>query len=895
MWDDGRVAAERCELWGKLGRDGRGWYPLEAHLGDTAAAAGVLWDRWLAPNLRGLFTEMLGGGARERFALVAAAHDIGKANPLFQLQLGVDRVPDEARKVLSRHQARLEKGGFPVPGLVAVRGVKGAAAGARHEVFSQYLAEGLGFPGWAAAALGGHHGRYPRVFDDPFGSGRHLGVCGGGWGDAAGGLVDELRAVLGVSGEWPPLGGGLVPGVVAVSGAVSLADWLASADESVAAGRVAWADCAGDLGRFVEARRVWFEDRLAGMVGVADTPAGPFGEVFGFEPNGTQRAVAACGDAELVVVMSPMGDGKTEAALARHQRLGRGLYFGLPTMATADAMFARVQRFFQGHGQAGVLAHSRAMLNSFYDAPAAEVMFPEGVYDDDGAVGLTPGDWFRGRHRALLAPVAVGTCDQALAASLPHRWVTMRLLGLANKHLVLDEVHTYDAYQDELLAALLGWMGVCGAPVTLLSATLPQDRLRQYLDAWGRGRTRFAGTCALGVPAGYPSVVHASVAADGGVVAGVERVGEVRGRVLPLTVASVPGGGPVRGAGGEARAAAIAELVGGRWAPGRSVGVICNTVDGSIAAAEAIEARLGAAAEVVVVHSRMLYRDRRRVEERVVAELGRGGAGGLVVVGTQVLEASLDVDFDVLVTELAPAAALLQRSGRLWRHSTQDAGGGWGHPAGRAASRPGRPELVVVCPEEPVSDMLPYTAVELNRARGELEAGEWSVPEGLQGIVDRCWVTLEDLVNDPSPELEQHLSRDARRALAAGNVRLDWAALAKGGLGRLPGVTETDMVDESARTRLVESPTATVVIVGPGAYDGPLPVGPVGLEEARKLLECSLPVSGRARQAVLKATTTDLSPAHPLLRGVSAVTTESLTAGQLELDPRFGLRWAPGR
>ena len=126
-------------------------------------------------------------------------------------------------------------------------------------------------------------------------------------------------------------------------------------------------------------------------------------------------------------------------------------------------------------------------------------------------------------------------------------------------------------------------------------------------------------------------------------------------------------------------------------------------------------------------------------------------------------------------------------------------------------------------------------------------------------------------------------------------MRLDWAALAKGGLGRLPGVTETDMVDESARTRLVESPTATVVIVGPGAYDGPLPVGPVGLEEARKLLECSLPVSGRARQAVLKATTTDLSGAHPLLRGVSAVPAESLTAGQLELDPRFGLRWAPGR
>jgi CRISPR-associated endonuclease/helicase Cas3 len=864
----------RCELWGKLGRDGSGWYPLEAHLADTAASALALWDFWFAPNLRQLFSELLGEQPRERFAFIAAAHDIGKANPLFQTQ--TERV-DDVPEILDHHQQELKTRGYAIPSLLAVGQVRSSNAGPRHEVFTRFLMDGAGYPEWVGAALGGHHGQYP-VADGDIGSkanGKaHQALCAGQWSLHSREILNELRDALGLHGDIPRLATNLVPAVVAVTGAVALADWLASDENAVESGREIW-DKTKPLAGYLSSQFRWFSQHLQGTLGRSSTPDGSFADLFGFaSPNGTQQAVINAGDSPLVIVMSPMGEGKTEAALARHQTLDRGLFFGLPTMATADAMFNRVRRFYSGSDrQAGSLSHSRGFLNSYYELGEISPLGSAGSDDQ----GLGPAAWFRGRHRGLLAPVTVGTCDQALAASLPHKWVAMRLLGLANKHVVLDEVHSYDPYQDELLCTLLRWFGVCDTPVTLLSATLPRVRVDRYLEAWGAGHYRFDGTIVRVDGLEYPAVISANVGPGARTSVASAPIMNVRNRSIAIHSVSTPS---ERGAS----ASELARIALVDWSPGLSTAVIANTVTACIKSAQEI-AETGA--QTLVVHSRMTARMRRTVEQEVTSRFGRGGPGGGIVIATQILESSLDVDFDRMVTELAPAPSLLQRSGRIWRHSTFE-GRAWVHPELREANRPVVPCLTVIHPEGQIKrgSALPYTVAELERTRTNLLGREnWVIPDDLQALVDSCVIQWSDLL-DGGLGIEEHLAGEAMVSLAARNKRIDWNALADE-LGRLPGVTTPDSIDESMATRLGLN-SATIIAVGTHGCPAAILEPAAGRVDLHQILDHSLPVNGALIDKVARGPGSwDLSELHPMLGGIRAVDLDAHPTHIL--DPKFGL------
>jgi CRISPR-associated endonuclease/helicase Cas3 len=876
-----------CELWGKLGADGSAWYPLEAHLADTAAASLGLWDLWLAPNLKHLFTELLGEQPREQFALIAAAHDIGKANPIFQTQTqtGSRPVGGQARERLERHADDLRSSGYPTPSILKVDQLD-SSGGGRHEVFSQFVSVEAGLPEWVGFALGGHHGRYHRVLQMSGGvtpGAAHRSVCAGNWLRDSREILENLRSALGVSSEIPAIPERMVPSIVAVTGAIALADWLASDESSIEHGRATWTSTP-DLQQYVQLRSGWFAERLPRMIGTHQTPAGSMRETFGFEsPNGTQQAVASTGDSEFMVVMSPMGEGKTEAALMRHQVLGRALFFGLPTMATADAMFDRIRRFYRGApAQAAVLAHSRAVLNSFYSSSDTEPIRSLGS-DDPGS--LSPGDWFRGRHRSLLAPVTVGTCDQALAASLPHKWVAMRLLGLANKHVILDEVHSYDAYQDELLCTLLTWLGLCAAPVTLLSATLPEVRVRRYLSEWSRGRTRFSGRPLPEIRLVYPGVLAASGAgpffASQQIDAVVMPVDGVRGRAIDVSVIRFSSTVP------KAAAESIAEFVKSQWSDGRSVAAIVNTVNLCVDVGRRL---LEAHVPVKVLHSRMTASQRKRIEEDLQRSNGRNGPGGSVVVATQIIESSLDVDFDVIATQLSPAASLLQRTGRLWRHSHQGDDGDWIHPTQRSEHRPAAPEMVIFVDESGPTfrNSLPYTVAELRRTSAELlTRRQWRIPGDLQTFVDASTIQFSDLAREISDEELAHLTEEARKSLQAEQRQINWKALADE-FAALPNVTSHDSIDESRQTRLQDLPSATIVALGTHGYRRQLPDSKCSLASSQDLLEHTVPVTG-----VLVATlaghpnSVDLTDRHPLLRGVRALDIDALE--DFELHPVLGL------
>ncbi len=340
----------------------------------------------------------------------------------------------------------------------------------------------------------------------------------------------------------------------------------------------------------------------------------------------------------LAVIEEETGAGKTEAAMLLAQRMllddkAQGIFMALPTMATSDAMFKRARetigRLFTT-APSLTLAHGRAGLSADYaDLRGACAMRTEDV---------TCTDWLADdRRRALLADVGVGTIDQALLSAVPTRFNTLRHFGLSSKLLIVDEVHEMgDPYMSRLLEELLRMHRAAGGSAILLTATLPLAQRRKLMEIYGAAPSTDAYPC-LSLSSGDVETPP-QVAAPKGDVA-VQRIDAATAL-------------DVLAAGASAGAACI-------W--------VRNAVDEAIAAVEALRAR-GIAADLL--HARFTLEDRKRIENCQVARFGKDGEGraGRVLVATQVVESSLDLDFDVMVSDLAPMASLIQRAGRLWRH-----------------------------------------------------------------------------------------------------------------------------------------------------------------------------------------------------------------------------------
>lgn len=343
----------------------------------------------------------------------------------------------------------------------------------------------------------------------------------------------------------------------------------------------------------------------------------------------------------LAIIEDETGAGKTEAALMLAQRMlnagkGQGLFFALPTMATADAMFSRVSRsigkmFLQKPSV--TLAHGRAGLSEEYrDIQAGRPNAPEDV---------SCTEWLAdSRRRALLANVGVGTIDQALLSVLPVKFQALRHYGLSSKILIVDEVHELgEPYIAEVLGAVLKLHRAAGGSAILLTATLPM-KLRQRLLA------TYSGDDAL--DRAYPALT----VARGTQVRDLPQVTGPKGSVKVERLAT--------------QAEAVS-LIKEKSAAGAACVWIRNSVDDAISAVEALRA---GGLDADLLHARYAMGDRKRIERAMRERFGKSGRGreGRILVGTQVLEASLDLDFDLMVSDLAPMAGLVQRVGRLWRH-----------------------------------------------------------------------------------------------------------------------------------------------------------------------------------------------------------------------------------
>jgi CRISPR-associated endonuclease/helicase Cas3 len=376
---------------------------------------------------------------------------------------------------------------------------------------------------------------------------------------------------------------------------------------------------------------------------------------------------------QLLVIEEVTGGGKTEAALTLAHRLlaageATGLYLGLPTMATANAMMHRVEAvcdrlFAEGAEPSLVLAHAQRHLFLPLEETATDAPYgPDGPGDRTGSLRCAA--WLADSHKkALLAQLGVGTIDQGLVAVLPHRHQSLRLWGLAGKVLLVDEVHACDSYMRGLLCELLRFHAAFGGSALLLSATLPRGQRRELLRAFAAGAGLPPPEPACGA---YPLLTHLSAAGCREIPVAARAAASRRTTVRPL------------------RSLEDAETVLMQTVEaGGCAAWVRNTVADALAAYLSLQARLGPE-RVSLFHSRFTAGDRTEIETDVLRRFGpESGAAerrGRVLVATQVIEQSLDLDFDVLVSDLAPVDLLIQRAGRLRRHRRTREGDRTGGP-----------------------------------------------------------------------------------------------------------------------------------------------------------------------------------------------------------------------
>jgi len=369
---------------------------------------------------------------------------------------------------------------------------------------------------------------------------------------------------------------------------------------------------------------------------------------------------------QLFILEDLTGSGKTEAALMlTHRLMARGqvsgLYYGLPTMATANAMYGRVgkcyDKFFeQGTFPSLILAHGARNLSKQFRQSVFEAGKADKDYDDeDSSATARCRSWLAdNRKKALLAQVGVGTIDQALLSILYSKHQSLRLLGLFGKVLIVDEVHAHDDYMHSLLKNLLNFHAAGGGSAILLSATLPQKMRQELVDAFAQGSGQLKTICHS---AEYPLLTH---------------VCRSKFKEIPVEKNSTTRQVNVRYM--EDMNLVISFLLETAQS-GHCACWIRNTVKD---AREGLQQIRNALAENALLpenanlfHARFAMGDRLKIENQVLAnfdEQSGDNRKGKILIATQVVEQSLDLDFDEMVTDLVPMDSLIQRSGRLQRH-----------------------------------------------------------------------------------------------------------------------------------------------------------------------------------------------------------------------------------
>ncbi len=676
----------------------------------------------VAEALVGLLSSPLRNLLPQSAPALAALHDIGKVSPGFQAKC------EAWLAERTRRDAALREGW--------------SCHEADHAKISQFtvqeLLAGSGAQAWAAA-VGAHHGRL---------KGERVRECEPWWEEERIRLAGELIEEFGVLP-------GALPSEAALwflAGLITVSDWIGSDERYFRQNSTGAIHQKRRDAELALAAIHWkaFEARQG--LGFADC----FPEIT--TANALQlAAVEVIQEPGVYLIEAPMGSGKTEAALGAAYKLiaskqASGLYFALPTRAASSRIHLRIQPFLENISadQASVrLAHGASWLVE--SNPPAQLS-PAIASDKEARDHARSGSsWFGSAKRALLEPFGVGTVDQALLGVVAAKHFFVRQFSLAGKVVVLDEVHSYDVYTGTLIEKLIKRLRELQCTVIILTATLTETRRRELLQV---------GDAELS-SAAYPRI------------SGLGRSLAERACQPPpskaVQIRNISGGPPV-------------EEVIDRASKGDCVLWIRNTVDDAQETYRGLQsARVEGGPEVAVLHSRFPFFRREQLESEWMTRLGRDATqrpAGCVLVSTQIAEQSVDIDADLLVTDLAPTDMLLQRLGRLWRHSRTARSclqpEGWIRTprlTGSAIRGAGVEELLQALGKS-ARIYAPYVLLRSLEQWRDLQS--ISLPDGIRAILEATyahpaqdepasWVELRK-------QLEQRKEKLTRLALTASNV-----------------------------------------------------------------------------------------------------------------------------
>lgn len=638
------------------------WLPLAWHLKDTAEVMRYLLHHWV-PNA---FYAEIGftdkTAARKIAVFLAAGHDTGKAVPSFQGRI-TRNLPDIRDTLFDQNlyfkdQYQNEKD-------------------LKHAHMGAVLLRSMGVPDSVAVVVGAHHGK-PESDDMGYEPLQEMqvnksayGYQSEEWQYAQHTIVQAALAEAGYE-SLEELHDLSQEAQMLLTGLLIMADWLAS--NSIYFPLIPTDTLPTDYDRS-RAENGLSKIHLPEPYMVSDYWKDPgfFRDRFGFVPNSIQRAIIQKAEAMespgLMILEAPMGEGKTEAALAAAEILMNrfelgGIAFFLPSQATSNAMLDRILEWIQSQPDADQvsleLSHSNANLNHTFrelregcvqtQEDESELFQKAAVYS-----------FFDGSKTKLLANVVVGTVDQLLMAALRQKHVMLRQLGLMGKIVVIDECHAYDAYMNVYLERILQWMAAYGIPVILLSATLPGKRRAELVKAYGK--CKGVARKEIESETEYPLLTTTEPWRQA-----VGRSGKTENfHICRIAYEKQP-----RDVWVERRSEE--EAIGDVKAAldvGGCIGIILNTVNRVQKWAEILEKSFPEA-DVYVDHSYFLLPDRMEREQLILQKVGktstRKDREKVIVLGTQVLEQSLNLDFDLLITDLCPMDLLMQRIGREHRH-----------------------------------------------------------------------------------------------------------------------------------------------------------------------------------------------------------------------------------
>lgn len=663
------------------------WLPLWMHLRDTAGVMKKLASKWVPKDTYDFI-----GLEEEEFkkvaVFIAAIHDIGKATSYFQHLIS---------KTYKDKLYDFENIGFTInEDYTGTDKVPHAYAGGCI-LLQREIKEKFNIDESFANVVWSHHGKCDNArLYEPSGQGffginilKNQDEVHRVWIDSWKDIINQAIKLADIKdiSSLPILS---LKSQVILSGLVIVADWIASNTSYFPLiplddyGNEDMYDYRIDLG--------WEAINLPGgwdcEINMMDEEI--FKERFGFYPNQVQKSmIEVINDVDnpgIFILEAQMGVGKTEAALAACEVLAykknkNGIFFGLPTQATSNGLFPRMVNWTkkvleESEDNASIrLSHGSADFNEDYrnigfgGKGKAYVDNVENEYDDLLSIEVHP--WFQGNKKALLADFVIGTVDQFLMASLKRKHFMLRHMGLVGKVVVIDECHAYDAYMNKYLDRTLEWMAAYKVPVILLSATLPYKRRKELVDCYVKAYSKFA-ICTKKIDINYPENWGYTDSyplltwSDG---CSVKQM-EIEQREVKQKNICVENVNTIE---------EMISLLDNRLKDGGCACVIVNTVGRAqeiyYEFQKAIENKAIDKFNLLLYHSQFTMPNRLAKEKELLKRMGKNSnesdRNRLILIGTQVLEQSLDYDADIMVSELCPMDLLLQRMGRLHRHERE--------------------------------------------------------------------------------------------------------------------------------------------------------------------------------------------------------------------------------